>query len=335
VEFITRAWYEKKKWILIFYPLSVLYRFLSSVRKNQYLSGSKPVWHAPVPVIIVGNISIGGSGKTPLALTLIKHLKNKGYNPGIVSRGYGAATRDFPRAVNATDNPVEVGDEPLLLAQRGDCPVVIDPDRVSAAKFLLEQFDCDIIISDDGMQHYALGRDIEIAVVDAARRFGNELCLPAGPLREPVKRLDQVDFIVYNGELPTKEFSNQSQSFSMQLVPDQFVPLSGEIPVAMDSWSESTTVEAVAGIGNPTRFFSTLRTLGFSVNENPFPDHHQFSASDFSEFSNSPTIMTEKDAVKCEHSWIKNGWFLQVTGQLDDLFFSQLDTKIEELSKNL
>ena len=316
------------------YPLSLLYSYLAKVRKRQYITGKKPVWHAPVPVIIVGNISVGGSGKTPLAITLVERLQAAGYRPGIVSRGYGAATTNFPRAVSVHDNPIDVGDEPLLLAQRAGCPVVIDPDRVSAAKFLLEQFECDLLISDDGMQHYALGRDIEIAVVDSARGFGNKLCLPAGPLREPIERLNQVDFIVYNGGISDTVSVSDTQSFSMHLRACQFVALKDGQTIGFDQWQGAQKVHAVAGIGNPQRFFNTLRELGFDPVEHAFPDHHKFSLADFydiSHHSNStdiPIFMTEKDAVKCDPDWLDNAWFLRVSAQLDEDFFVHLKSRL-------
>lgn len=330
MQFITRAWYEKKRWIWLLYPFSLLYSYLASVRKTQYLTGKKTVWHAPVPVVIVGNISVGGSGKTPLAITLVERLQEAGYQPGIVSRGYGAATTNFPHAVSVNDNPIDVGDEPLLLAQRAGCPVVIDPDRVSAAKFLLDQFDCDLLISDDGMQHYALGRDIEIAVVDAARGFGNNLCLPAGPLREPVDRLNQVDFIVYNGGINDTAPVNDTRSFSMHLRPCQFIALNDGQAISLDQWQGARKVHAVAGIGNPQRFFNTLRELGFDLIEHVFPDHHKFSLSDFSNLSDIPILMTEKDAVKVEADWLSNAWFLRVSAQLDETFFVDLKSRLKQ-----
>ncbi|MBL4583100.1 MAG: tetraacyldisaccharide 4'-kinase [Pseudomonadales bacterium] len=330
MQFIVRAWYENKRWVAILSPLAALYSYLAARRKAQYLSGHKTIWNAPVPVIIVGNISVGGSGKTPLVIALVEQLKQAGYKPGIVSRGYGAATKEFPRLISTNDSPTEVGDEPLLLAQRTQCPVVIDPNRVGAAQYILAKCDCDVLISDDGMQHYALGRDIEIAVVDAARGFGNQKCLPAGPLREPVERLEQVDFIVYNGKVTTN--THQAKTFPMQLVPNQFVSLKDASVVDAVSWTDSKQVQGVAGIGNPARFFSTLRTLGFDVEKFPFPDHHRYRAADFSGFSDQPVLMTEKDAVKCDGSWFNNGWFLRVSAALDEQFTIELLSKLSKLS---
>ncbi|MBV1915953.1 MAG: tetraacyldisaccharide 4'-kinase [Pseudomonadales bacterium] len=315
---------------MLLYPLSLLFSYLANKRKKQYFSGKKYVWHAPVPVIVVGNISVGGSGKTPLAIALVEALTNAGYRPGIVSRGYGAQTKEFPRSIHIDDDPSDVGDEPLLLARRTGCPVVIDPDRVSATKYLLEHFECDLVISDDGLQHYGLGRDVEIAVVDGARGFGNQLCLPAGPLREPIERLDSVDFIVYNGEIGATKREHETKTFLMELIPDQLVSLNGLEPVTINDWHSSTQVHAVAGIGNPQRFFTTLRGMGLEVIEHPFPDHHKFSSADFSDLTEETVLMTEKDAVKCEANLLQDGWFLRVSAQLDEQFFLQMKNRIAD-----
>ncbi|MEH6467801.1 MAG: tetraacyldisaccharide 4'-kinase, partial [Porticoccus sp.] len=234
--FLEQAWYRRSSWVLLLVPLSWLFRAVVTVRR-YYQQKVKPNPSLSVPVIVVGNISVGGTGKTPLLLALASHLKEQGYRPGVISRGYGGSASGYPILVSAESIAAEVGDEPLLLASA--CPVVVDPDRYRAAKSLLEQTDCDLILSDDGLQHYRLPRDIEIAVVDGERGFGNGQCLPAGPLREPVSRLQYFDFILTNGHS-----SNVSAegSFFFRVEPTQLRHLvSGKrcspSPSSLEQWS--------------------------------------------------------------------------------------------------
>ncbi|MEH6529557.1 MAG: tetraacyldisaccharide 4'-kinase, partial [Porticoccus sp.] len=255
--FLEQAWYRHSSWALLLIPLSWLFRAVVTVRR-YYQQKVKPNPSLSVPVIVVGNISVGGTGKTPLLLALVSHLKEQGYRPGVISRGYGGSASGYPILVGTESIASEVGDEPLLLASV--CPVVVDPDRYRAAKSLLEQTDCDLILSDDGLQHYRLPRDIEIAVVDGDRGFGNGQCLPAGPLREPVSRLQCLDFILTN-----VHGSNASAegSFFFRVEPIQLRHLvSGKrcspSPSSLEQWSggnnSSNKVHGVAGIGNPQRF---------------------------------------------------------------------------------
>ena len=265
----------------------------------------------PVPVLVIGNITVGGTGKTPLVLWLANFLTRQGYRPGIVTRGYGGRGRVRPHAVRPDADPAEVGDEPLLLARRGNSPVVVDPKRPRAAAFLIRQYNCDVILSDDGLQHYALQRDLEIAVIDGVRRFGNGRCLPAGPLRETENRLRTVDVCIAQGTVRAGEWG-------MHLVATGFHRLDQPDAVVALSQFSGRRVHAVAGIAHPGRFFEQLRQLGLEVIEHPFPDHHAFQAKDLQFGDDLGVIMTEKDAVKCERlAGARGGWYMAVEAQPD------------------
>lgn len=308
---LERHWYSHSLVSLTLAPLGWLYCAVSAARRSAYRSGLLPVTRVGVPVLVVGNLTVGGTGKTPLVVWLVELLRREGWRPAIVSRGYGGNARTWPRSVDAASDPAEVGDEPVLLAQRCACAVRVDPDRVRAAKALVEEGACDIIVSDDGLQHFALGRDIEIAVVDGARRFGNGRCLPAGPLRESVRRLDEVDFIVANGTPARLEYAMRlegAEAVSMARTPTskalrEFV---------------AGPVHAVAGIGNPRRFFSHLRRFGLQLIEHPFPDHHRFQAADLDFGDRLPVLMTQKDAVKCAPFANADHWQVPVTAIVDE-----------------
>ncbi|MCV6609497.1 MAG: tetraacyldisaccharide 4'-kinase [Amphritea sp.] len=333
---LEQTWYKRSPWLKLLRPAECLFRAIATRRRRQYQNGDKPVWNAPVPVIVVGNISVGGTGKSPLVIWLIEQLRRQGYNPGVVSRGYGAKPPQFPFAVTADSDVTQAGDEPLMIVRRTGVPMVIDPDRPAAARYLLEQSQCDLIISDDGLQHYALGRAIEIAVVDGQRGFGNRRCLPEGPLREPVERLAEVDFIVVNrtdeqsAELGLSP-EMQADTFSMILVPAGFQSLEDGRVVPVSEWSQGPMLNAVAAIGNPERFYRTLRSLGFTLSSRSFPDHHQFVAADLDFSGDSALVMTEKDAVKCDHIQLDNAWFLQVAAQPDDGLEQRLVDRLQSL----
>lgn len=259
-------------------------------------------------IIIVGNITVGGSGKTPLVIRLCQILRGAGYTPGVVSRGYGRKERGM-RLVSPASDPGAVGDEPVLIAQRAGVPVVVSRDRCEAARTLLKK-GIDVIISDDGLQHYRLPRNLEICVIDGKRGFGNMLLLPAGPLREPLERLASVDQIVVNGE---------AESLPEELQPVQMTVVAGLLRSLSNgqSWRLSQfsgcKANAVAGVGNPGRFFDLLRHSRITVIEHPFPDHHSFTADDFADMDTSlPILMTEKDAVKCRGLGLENAWSLSV-----------------------
>ena len=325
---LVEAWYQGSPWLSLLKPLSTLFRWQAEKRRNAYLSGKKSSWRASVPVIVVGNISVGGVGKTPLVAWLAQILQEAGYKPGIVSRGYGSRAPRYPFDVSPDTNVIECGDEPMLLAQNTRCPVVIDADRVAAVKFLLKHHACDLIISDDGMQHYALARDLEIAVIDGSRGLGNSLCLPAGPLREPPSRLQEVDFILVNGE----GFVPVQPHYRMSIVPGQLQNLVSKSSLPGNALATQAPVHGVAGIGNPSRFFATLRSMGYQVMEHEFPHHHQFRAKDLSFNDGLAVIITEKDAVKCAAIAHDQCWCLRVSAELPALFKNALIDRISVLS---
>lgn len=309
--FVERVWYGSatRYWpvIALLLPLSLLFLIVSRVRKKMLLNHQVVL---SVPVIVVGNISVGGTGKTPLLCALAAALTKRGVRVGIISRGYGGAHNGVPRCVLQEDDSHEVGDEPLLLKRATDCPVVIGRDRLAAAAFLLQQHSVDVILSDDGMQHYALPRDVEIAVLDGQRGVGNGLLLPAGPLRESVLRLQSVDFVVRNStvEIPQHNTVSGVCSINVKLMPQYWVSAkTGEV-LPLGALEKNTVVHAVAGIGNPQRFFSTVRALGFLLTEHAFPDHHVFVEEDLSFDDEAFVVMTEKDAVKCA-SFAKENWY--------------------------
>ncbi len=297
-------------------PLEGVYRLVTAIRRVAYRIGVFRSYDLGVPVIIVGNINVGGTGKTPLTTYLVELLKAQGYSPGIITRGYGGKAGQWPQLVTDESDPQMVGDEPVLLAKRCDCPIVAGPNRVEAGKRLLAEYSCDVILSDDGLQHYRLNRQLEIVVLDGVRRFGNGHCLPAGPLREPLSRLSSVDFIVANGEAMTGEFS-------MQLQPNIALSLFGSSSRDLSSW-RGAVVHAVAGIGNPSRFFNMLRGLGLDVIEHAFADHYEFQSDDIQFADGLPVLMTEKDAVKCMGFADESHWVVPVTAELSDDFSKSL-----------
>lgn len=324
---LEQAWYRRASWLVLLRPLSALYNTLARRRRRQL---EQQQWQAPVPVIIVGNITLGGSGKTPLTLALIEHLRARGYQPGVVSRGYGATPPSLPFAVTAQTDPAQGGDEPCLLVRRTGVPLYIDPDRVAAAKALLAAHECDVLISDDGLQHYALGRNIELAVVDAARGLGNGRCVPEGPLREPPQRLDEVDRVVLNGE---GDFARQG-AIRMCLQPRALVSLNDGRVLGLTDWQGGERVHALAGIGHPPRFFATLRALGFDPIEHPLADHASLRPEMIEFQPRLPLLMTEKDAVKCSGWAPPDSWALRVDAELEPEFYDWLDATLHTLQSS-
>jgi len=303
-------WYNNSLVTLLMLPVSWLFCFVVIVRRALYRLGMLKVHQMSVPVIVVGNISVGGTGKTPLVTWLVEVLRTHGYAPGIVSRGYGGQASHWPQQVRADSDPHMVGDEAVLLSRRCHCPMAVGPDRVAAGEALLAYTECDVIVSDDGLQHYALGRDMEIAVVDGVRRFGNQHCLPAGPLREPLARLATVDAVVTNGVPGGREYR-------MDLVPGSLRNLSNKQSAPLSQFA-GQTVHAIAGIGNPQRFFRQLEGQGITVIKHPFADHHPFVREDIVFDDALPVLMTEKDAVKCQAFADERHWCVPVDAKVDE-----------------
>ncbi|MBS99747.1 MAG: tetraacyldisaccharide 4'-kinase [Oceanospirillaceae bacterium] len=325
---LERYWYDGSRWTLLLRPFSLLFRYLAARRRRRF-ARSERVWKAPVPVIIVGNISVGGSGKTPLTLYLIDWLREQGYRPGVVSRGYAAHPPETPFRVDPDSTAYEGGDEPLLIVRRTGVPLYIDPDRVAAAQALLSQTDCDVILSDDGLQHYALGRDLELAVIDGARGLGNGQCLPEGPLREPPDRLEEVDAVIING----RGRFDYPGAFHFELKPGALVSLNDGRALSPSLWKGPREVHAIAGIGNPSRFFETLRQLGFDPIEHPLPDHAELGPEMLKFSDERPVIMTEKDAVKCPAGALGDGWALRVDAYPDPAFRDWLSSRLKQLKQ--
>jgi len=316
---LSRYWYRHSlhpvTWLLL--PLSWIFGFLATIRRRLYRLKLLKTHHFSVPVIIVGNLTVGGTGKTPFVIELVKLLQSQGLSPGIVSRGCGGKEQLKPHWVQPNSNATQVGDEALLLARKTKCPIVISKDRVAAVRELLRQSVCNVIVADDGLQHYRLGRTLEIAMVDGTRRFGNHCLLPAGPLREPVHRLDNVDFVIITDGHP------QNNELAMTLVPHKVVSLKNQSNVNLTQFKQMK-VHAVAGIGHPERFFATLRQAGLDIITHVFPDHYLYDSSDFDFQDTYPIIMTEKDAVKCDAFATDRYWYLTVVANVDPVFQQQL-----------
>lgn len=322
----ARYWETRGPLACLLLPLAVLFALLAGARRWAYRVGLLKVQRIDVPVLVVGNITVGGTGKTPLVTWLVQHLSALGYRPGIVSRGYGGKASKWPQQVRPDSDPVMVGDEAVLLAAATGCPVCVAPDRPAAARALLTYQDCDIIVSDDGLQHYALGRDLEVAVIDGARRFGNGWPLPAGPMREPQSRLRRCDFVVVQGGEPALN------EHGLTLTRPTVTPLRGGVGEELAAW-RGRRVHAVAGIGNPQRFFDMLEQAGLEVVAHPFADHHPFAGADLDFGDDVPVLMTAKDAVKCRRFARDHHHVVSVEALPDASFVEALDNKLKELPR--
>ena len=337
---IEKAWYEGAWWLYLLLPVSWLFALVASIRRTV-LRGRASKVTFDVPVVVIGNLTVGGTGKTPVILALTRALQKAGIKVGVVSRGYGATSSQFPIQIAEQHTAEQVGDEPLLIHRLSQCPVVVDPDRSRACTYLLEHNKIDVILSDDGLQHYAMPRDVEVVVVDAARLFGNGMRLPAGPLREPVSRLTSVDAVlVNNGTEPQQSSARVSALagevpvFTMHLQAKTLYNLKTQeqLPFTGAPFKMGDRVQAVAGIGNPERFFRLVDELPYTVEHFAFPDHHPYRENDFPARGidlSRPIVMTEKDGIKCRSFANDNFWVLHIDVKLPDAFTTLIKDLVE------
>lgn len=312
---LEAVWYDDRSGALLLAPLAVLFSLVSGLRRLVYRLGLRPRYRARVPVVIVGNLSVGGTGKSPVVAALVDALQRRGLRVGILARGYGVDLRE-PREVVAGVSANEVGDEPLMHALTSGAQVVVSPDRAAGARHL-ERLGVDVIVADDGLQHYALERDLEIVVIDASRGFGNGRLLPAGPLREPVTRLASVDYVIVNGSVDGHaDWIGREGQLELRLFPAAARRLDDVRQWrALEAFREQR-VHAVAAIGNPRRFFDLLRQSGLEIEQHAFADHHAFVPTDLAFGDGAPILMTSKDAVKCRPFAHEQMWELPVTARL-------------------
>lgn len=321
---IAYYWYQRRwhGFNLLMLPFSFLFGLIVYLRR-QWLT-----WRAQpdtVPVIVVGNVTVGGTGKTPFVIWLAHRLKQQGYRPGIVCRGVGGQRQAIPQLVQAGQGEAaRVGDEAVLLAQRTNCPVMVCRNRSKAAAALERDHACNVVISDDGLQHYRMKRVMEIVMVDATRQFGNGWLLPAGPLREPVSRIHQADRVVVHGDQPDHDMQLEAVELVSLLSPDKTMSL---------DQLKATPVHAVAGIGHPERFFTMLRQQGYHITPHAFPDHYSYLPQDLNFADGKPIIMTEKDAVKCLAFATEQCWFVRVNAKINQPELEQsILQKLQEAS---
>jgi tetraacyldisaccharide 4'-kinase len=312
---LEAVWYEGRSGALLLAPLSALFGLVSGLRRSAYRLGLRPRYRASVPVVVVGNLSVGGTGKSPVVAALVDALQRRDLRVGILARGYGVELRES-REVVAGVTASEVGDEPLMHALTTGARVVVAPDRAAGARHL-ERLGVDVIVADDGLQHYGLERDLEIVVIDASRGFGNGRLLPAGPLREPVMRLATVDYVIINGDAAERrDWRGRDGQLVLRLFPAAARRVDdGRQWRALEAF-RGQRVHAVAAIGNPQRFFHLLRQSGLSIEEHAFADHHAFTPADFTFGDSDPVLMTSKDAVKCRPFAEGQMWELPVTARL-------------------
>ena len=356
---ITRAWQRQAAWLWLLLPISWLYGLITLLRRQAYKAGLLSSYRAPIPVMVIGNISVGGSGKTPLIIALVSYLQKKGIKVGVISRGYGGDTSQMPALVSATSLPHIVGDEPCLIAHMTGAAMAVCPNRQQAIATLLKaEPNLQLIIADDGLQHYALQRDIEWIVVDAARGFGNKQLLPTGFLREPMSRLEGANVIYH--EKPSTDSTQTSRSdntiqsadrLTMHLQPAELQrlwnPISSAAQLNSVKPTNNSRVHAVSGIGYPQRFFDTLESIGFEIIGHPYPDHYDFSLAELLRYGDYPIIVTSKDAVKISAllvdytatqalndeyvELVSRLWVLPVTAVLSENSYHNLDEQLKAL----
>ncbi len=339
---IEKVWFfqHSAKWLLVplLLPLTAIFWLLSAARRLCFQLGLFNSYAIDVPIIVVGNIGIGGNGKTPVVLYLVEQCLAQGVKVGVISRGYGGEAPHYPYLLNENSTAKEAGDEPFLIYQRHNIPIVVGSDRVASAKLLVEQ-GCELILTDDGLQHYRLRRDLELIVIDSKRQFGNGLLLPAGPLRESLWRLKTVDALIFNGEMNTEIKSLKIENIlkiNMILAASKVVNLKTDQCLTITDFQQTYLSEnnqyinAMAGIGDPSRFFKTLTDIGFSLHKTVgFVDHQEYNENQFTDFSDEiPLLMTEKDAVKCKNLAKENYWYLPVDAQIQQQQILPLLTRI-------
>lgn len=327
---LQRQWFTFTLWHFLLFPISWIFWILISTRRLFYKCGLFKSYRLNVPVIVVGNINVGGAGKTPVVIWLVEQLKLAGYQPGVISRGYGSALVGTAPVLPAS-NPADVGDEPVLIAMRTSCPVFVSTKRVDAGLALLAAHpECNVIISDDGLQHYALQRDVELVVFDADKGFGNSALLPAGPLRESKSRLNTVDVVIGNGEQSRLRESVTAVALNMQLKATTFYNLNQRELTWMPADFAGKSITAIAGIGHPERFFSQLSSMGLNFQPKAYNDHYQYCAEDFKVIDTDVILMTEKDAVKCTSFAQSNFWVLPVTAEINSQLLTIILNKLNK-----
>ena len=322
-QWVNSVWYGQNKLAYLLLPLSGV--FAVSAKARQWKQNNSKI-DFPVPVIIVGNITVGGTGKTPMVTALVNNLQQQGYKPGIASRGYGGQATQ-PTLVEPSHSADYVGDEPLMIFNNTQATVVVGQNRLEVIQQLINTHQCDVIICDDGMQDYRFAHDIEIIMVDGDRVFGNHKLLPAGPLREPISRLQKANFVVATSKMVP---AVSGDCMTLQLV--ECVQLAKPHNRGSLEQFKGQTVHAVAGVGNPNRFFNNLTTLGLKVIEHAYPDHARYELSDFSFSDQNPILMTEKDAVKCQKLSLDNAWYVPLETKLPDDFMSRVNTLLRNMN---
>lgn len=335
---LPEDWYRGATWLQLLRPLSALFQWLARRRRVSHCQQQLP---GRLPVIVIGNITVGGTGKTPVVIALTKWLESRGYRVAVLSRGYGASPSTLPYNVEPGCQPEQCGDEIAMMRHHLSGVIMIDPDRRRALAALDQRDDCDIVISDDGLQHYRLRRDIEWVVIDGSRGLGNGYCLPAGPLREPVQRLQEVDEILINGQWRASRSRQQSglatvseKTHEFVLQPAYWVNVKTAEQVSLSAGVErfqQDDIQAIAGIGNPQRFFQTLADLGLTVTSRAFADHYPFQPEDLAAWQHKLLLMTEKDAVKCQPFAGENWWYLHVAAVIPEELTDRLLTRVQGL----
>ena len=323
---LLKSWQQANVLTLALWPLTWLYATVFYIRKKCYQFDLFERFKAPVPVIVVGNLTVGGTGKTPLVIHLVEVLRANGFQPGVISRGYSGNAEQYPLFVNNETPVSESGDEPALIVRRTGVPMTVGSNRRASIELLLSSAKVDVIISDDGLQHLALQRDIEVCLMDETTGSTNTALLPAGPYREPLARLKSVDLIVKHQNHLSAQSGLGDKSFSMSLKAGEPLPVRKASNEIGQSFDAKSAIHAVAGIGNPQRFFSTCEKIGLDFQEHSYPDHYQFKESDFEFLDGKAILMTEKDAVKCTNFSNEKLWYLPVDAQLSDGFTDSLIT---------